>query len=166
MEKRGIAYCADEFAEHRDIERTVYACPVFAAGNAAQETLPLVELYDHPDFIDVISAVEFGLEQLFPDRTLLCILVSQALPSLDEMEQIMIGTASEKKFCVGVQPSENTLTLTEKGKSYTLPQTDRASQLLSELSETDASAAACLAAVAQWCVGYKLHFYLPQVLAL
>lgn len=164
MEKRGIAYCADEFDEHRDRERTVYACPVFAAGNTAQEALPLAELYDHPDFIDVISAAEFGLEQLFPDRTLLCILVSQDLSSLDEMERMILGAASEKKFCVAAERRESTLTLTENGQSYTVAQTDRTSQLLSELVKTDASAAACLAAVAQWCVGYKLNFYLPKEL--
>lgn len=63
QEKRGVAHCASTFASDGCPPAAVYAAPVFVPVTMDTDDLPLQELYDHPDFVDIISAREFGLER-------------------------------------------------------------------------------------------------------
>lgn len=164
MEKRGIAYCASEFSPHEQRERQVYAGAVFSPGNTAQEQLPLTELYEHPDHIDLISAQEFGLEGLFPGRFLLCLPVSQTPEALDEMEALIVGTHAEKVLCAEAWQEGSELCLRDAAGTLRLALSDSAGELLGALARLGAGREACLAAVCQWCVGYPLRLYLPKEL--
>ena len=88
QEKNGVAYCASTFAANGCPPRTVCAAPVFVPVTMSTDDLPLREMYDHPDFIDLISAQEFGLEQTTHEKLLLCIVAAatpDALHALIEM---------------------------------------------------------------------------------
>lgn len=164
MEKNGIAYCASDFARGACKDRTVYAKPVFASGNTAQEQIPLADIYDHPDYIDIISAQEFELEGLFPRRFLLCILVAQTPEALDDMEQMILGCHFDKELAACAKQEEHTLVCRDGGCEYTAVLTDSISALLHDLAKQKASMAACLAAATEWCVGYPLQLFLPREL--
>ena len=78
QEKRGVAHCASTFVSDGCPSAVIYAAPVFVPVTMDTDDLPLQELYEHPDFVDIISAREFGLEQTAHDRLLLCVVVSAA----------------------------------------------------------------------------------------
>lgn len=63
QEQNGVAYCASTFSKEGSPPRTVFAAPAYVPVTMSDDDLPLQRLYDHPDFIDLISAQEFGLEQ-------------------------------------------------------------------------------------------------------
>lgn len=164
MEKNGIAYCASDFARDTCKDRTVYAKPVFTSANTVQEQIPLADIYDHPDYIDIISAQEFELEGLLQGRFLLCILVAQTPEALDDMEQMILGCHFGKELAACAMQGEHTLACRDGGCEYTAVLTNSVSALLHDLAEQNASAAACLAAVTEWCVGYPLQLFLPKEL--
>lgn len=164
MEKQGIAYCASDFHKVAHEARLVHVKAVFARGDTAAEQLPLTELYDHPDYIDLISAQEFGLEHIFPGCTLLCLPVAQIPKALDDMEQMICATVTENCFAATARQEAGRLLLQAGEWSVDLPSPENAAGLRRVLTEAKAPAAACLAAVAEWCVGYPLHLYLPKEL--
>lgn len=155
MEKRGVAYCSSDFSHHRQAVRTVFAKPVFVAANTAHEQLPLTDLYDHIDYIDLISAQEFGLEGLFPGRFLLCVLVAQTVDALGEMEKLILGASTPSIPSVLAESDGGKITVGGRFVSSS----EKAQDLLHELS--DASAEEVIAALTQWCVGYRVQLYLP-----
>ena len=85
---RGIANCASDFADGVNSRRTVYAKPVFAQEALTPEQLPLEEIYNHPDFVDLICAQEFGLEYSAEAGVLVCIAVTATAEALDEIERM------------------------------------------------------------------------------
>lgn len=153
MEKKGIAYCSSDFSKLRPSKRTVFAKAVFAHGNTAQEQLPLTRLYDHIDFIDVISAQEFGLDGIVEGKFLLCILVAQTVSALNEMEELILGV-SHKVGVSTIADSEGGV-LRVGGK--TAPVSDEVAPSLQ-----NASPAEVLAALTHWCVGYAVQFFMPE----
>lgn len=157
MEKRGVAYCSSDYSNHREAVRTVFAKPVFTVKNTAHEQLPLTDLYDHIDYIDLISAQEFGLEGLFPDRFLLCVLVAQTVGALEEMEKMILGSSTPS--IPSVLATSDGETITVGGRSVS--SSEKAQDLLHELSA--ASAEEVIAALTQWCVGYTVQFFMPEV---
>lgn len=164
MERNGIAYCADSFAKQPDSARIVCARPVFVTENTAQEQIPVAALYEHPDFVDIISAHEFGLDHLFADRFLLCVLVAQLPQALEEMETMIRGSAAVCKPCASAWAAEELLHLQRGDAELTVPLTDSAAALLGALAEKHASPVDVLAAVTQWCVGYPVTLLLPEAL--
>lgn len=156
MEKRGVAYCSSDFSNHRQAVRTVFAKPVFAAANTAHEQLPLTDMYEHIDYIDLINAQEFGMEGLFPGKFLLCVLVAQSVGALEEMEKMILGTSTPS--IPSVLAASDGETITVGGRSVLL--SEEAQSLLRELS--DASAEEVVATLTQWCVGYAVQFFLPE----
>lgn len=156
MEKRGVAYCSSDFSSHREAVRTVFAKPVFTVANTAHEQLPLTDLYDHIDYIDLISAQEFGLEGIFPGRFLLCILVAQTVEALGEMEKLILGVSTPSIPSVSAESDGERIAV--GGRS--VPLSEKAQDLLRELS--DASAEEVIAALTQWCVGYRVQLFLSE----
>lgn len=156
MEKQGIAYCASDFSAQQTRTRTVFAKPVFAVSNTAQEQLPLAELYDHIDYIDLISAQEFGLEGIFQGRFLLCILVAQTVSALGEMEAMIHGVSTPSVPSVRADSDGVKLLVGERAVSLT----DCAQDFLRSLSA--ASPAEVIAALTHWCVGYPVQLCLPE----
>lgn len=61
QEKRGVARCASTFVSDGCPPAVVYAAPVFVPVTMDTNDLPLRELYDHPDFVDIVSASSFWI---------------------------------------------------------------------------------------------------------
>lgn len=79
LEKPDAAHGASASAANGCPPTTVYAAPVFVPGTMDTNSLPLQKMYDHPDFVDLISAREFGLEQTTHDRLPLCVALLAAM---------------------------------------------------------------------------------------
>ena len=100
QEKRGVARYASTFAVDGCPSAVVYAAPVFVPVTMDIDDLTLQELYDHPDFVDIISAREFGMEQTAHDRLLLCMVVSAAEESLRELTELVRELAPFKEVFI------------------------------------------------------------------
>ena len=85
QEQNGVAYCASTFSKEGSPPRTVFAAPAYVPVTMSDDDLSLQRLYDHPDFIDLISAQEFGLEQTGHGKLLLCVVVAAAPGALREL---------------------------------------------------------------------------------
>lgn len=159
---RGIANCASDFADGVNSRRTVYAKPVFAQEALTPEQLPLEEIYNHPDFVDLICAQEFGLEYSTEAGVLVCIAVTATAEALDEIERMICGCVCGKRRTAVCQADGNEIQVQigretfyfKCGRSF-FADRDR-------FKKSKAPAAAVVAALAQWCVEYPVEFYWPE----
>ena len=115
------------------------------------DDLPLQELYDHPDFVDIISAREFGLEQTAHDRLLLCVVVSAAESSLRELAGLIapVGTLTP---CAACTEEGGTLSVRAEGRHSHMPAEENVGAFLSAMQALPLPAV--LAALTTWCTGY------------
>ena len=151
QEKRGVAHCASTFASDGCPPAVVYAAPVFVPVTMDTDDLPLQELYDHPDFVDIISAREFGLEQTAHDRLLLCVVVSAAESSLRELAG-MIAPVGALTPCAVCTEEGGTLTVRAEGGQCRVPAEENAGVFLTAMQALPLPAV--LAALTTWCTGY------------
>lgn len=153
QEKQGVAHCASTFASDGCPPTTVYAAPVFVPVTMNTDDLPLQELYDHPDLVDIISAQEFGLEQTAHDRLLLCVVVSAAESSLRELEELIapIGALTP---CVACIEEDGMLTVRTEGRQFRVPAEENTGAFLATMQAQALPLPAVLAALTTWCTGY------------
>ena len=153
QEKRGVAHCASTFASDGCPSAVVYAAPVFVPVTMDTDDLPLQELYDHPDFVDIISAREFGLEQTAYDQLLLCVVVSAAESSLRELAALIapIGTLTPCAACV---EEGGTLAVQAEGRQFCVPAEESAGAFLAAMQTQALPLPTVLAALTTWCTGY------------
>ena len=135
---------------------TVYAKPIFATDNTYPEQLPLEALYDHEDYVDLISAQEFGIESLFSHKTLLCLLIAKRTDALDEMETLILQQTTPSNVIATAQLQENRIVVSIGGQNLSLPNAENSSDLHSALIENAAPKAAWLAALGVWCTNYRV----------
>ncbi len=133
---------------------TVYAKPIFALGNTALDQLPLEALYNHRDYVDLISAQEFGIEALFPTQTLLCLAIALRPDALDEMETIITGHSSVGKSIAVAQMQDDRITVSIHGCDVSVPNEEDAAHLHHALQNIPK--AAWLAVMGAWCTGYRV----------
>lgn len=98
-EKPDAAHGARPFAANDCPPTTVYAAPVFVPVTMDTNSLPLQKLYDHPDFVDLISAREFGLEQTTHDRLPLCVALLAAMQ--ERVLPLPAALAALTTWCTG-----------------------------------------------------------------
>lgn len=139
---------------------TVYAKPIFALGNTDLENLPLEALYDHEDYVDLISAQEFGLEALFPAKTLLCVAIAKRTDALDEMEAIVTGSATQALVIGSAQAQDDRICVSINGIDFSVPNEEDAVALYQALKAVPK--AAWLAVLGAWCTGYRVVLYGTQ----
>ena len=158
QEKNGVAYCASDFAVNGCPPRTVCAAPVFVPVTMDTDSLPLQELYDHSDFVDLISAREFGLEQTTHDRLLLCVAVSAAEGSLGELAGLIapVGPLTPRALC---REQDGVLRVEADHTPYALPAAEQAGALLAAMQQQAVPLHGVLAALTTWCTGYGCTLY-------
>ena len=132
QEKNGVAYCASDFAGNGCPPRTVYAAPVFVPVTMDTDALPLAALYDHPDFIDLISAQEFGLEQVKNGRLLLCVVVAAAREALEQLTALITPPPALTPMAI-CREYDGSLLVEADQTSYTLPAAEQAGALLAAM---------------------------------
>ncbi len=135
---------------------TVYAKPIFATDNTYPEQLPLEALYDHIDYVDLISAQEFGIESLFSSGTLLCLVIAKKIDALNEMENLILHQVTPCNAIATAQFQEKRIAVSIGGHDFFLPNAENASDLHSALIESAAPKAGWLAALSAWCTGYRV----------
>lgn len=155
-EKHGVAHCASTFVQAGCPPQAVYAAPVFVPVTMSTNDLPLEKLYEHPDFIDLISAQEFGLEQTDHGMLLLCIVVAAAPDALPELAGL-IAPVSQLIPCCACSEAEDTLTVRMGEAEYSVPSADQTDFFLAALRSLPLYAA--LAALCTWCTGYACTLY-------
>lgn len=138
---------------------TVYAKPIFAAGNTYPEQLPLEALYSHRDYVDLISAQEFGLEALFPGQTLLCVAVAARAEALDEMEALILDFVTPCRPIAVAQAQDDHICVNISGHDFAFSNKDAASDLRNALLESNAPKPAWLAVLVAWCTDYRVVLY-------
>lgn len=158
LEKPGAAHCASAFAANGCPPMTVYAAPVFVPVTMDTDSMPLQELYDHPDFVDLISAREFGLEQTTHDRLLLCVAVSAAEGSLGELAGL-IAPVGPLTPCAACSREDGVLTVLTEGGQFRVPAGESAGALLAAMQERMLPLPAALAALTTRCTGYGCTLY-------
>ena len=151
QEKRGVAHCASTFASDGCPSAAVYAAPVFVPVTMDPDDLPLRELYDHPDFVDIISAREFGLEQTAHDRLLLCVVVSAAESSLRELAEL-IAPIGALIPCAACTEEDGMLTVRAEERQFRVPAEENAGAFLTAMQALPLPVV--LAALTTWCTGY------------
>ena len=135
---------------------TVYAKPIFATDNTYPEQLPLEALYDHEDYVDLISAHEFGIESLFSSKTLLCLVIAKRTEALDEMENLILRQTTPCNVIATAQLQENRIVVSIGAQNLSLPNAESASDLHRALLESVAPKVAWLAALGVWCTSYRI----------
>ena len=158
QERNGVAYCASTFAKNGCPPRTVCAAPVFVPATMSADDLPLEALYDHPDFIDLISAQEFGLEQTAHENLLLCILAAATPASLREL-LAMIVPAAPLTPAAGCAEAENGLAVRMEHTRFTVPAEEQPGAFLDAMRRQQLPLPAMLAALTTWCTGYGCTLY-------
>lgn len=158
QEKRGVAHCASTFASDGCPSAVVYAAPVFVPVTMDTDDLPLQELYDHPDFIDLISAQEFGLEQTGHGKLLLCVVVAAAPGALRELMG-MITSDVTLLPCAQCRECDNSLRLSIGDAQFSVPMYEQAGTFLSAMLEAALPLEAMLTALTTWCTGYGCQFF-------
>lgn len=133
---------------------TVYAKAIFAVEDTQ---LPLEALYNHRDYIDLLSAQEFGMEALFPARTLQCVAIATRPDALDEMEDLITGRRTQSKVIASAQAKGECISVSIKGCEYSVPNEEDAENFCRALQEVPN--AARLAVLAAWCTGYRVVLY-------
>lgn len=158
QEKRGVAHCASTFASDGCPSSVVYAAPVFVPVTMDTDDLPLQELYEHPDFIDLISAQEFGLEQTGHGKLLLCVVVAAAPGALRELMG-MITSDVTLLPCAQCRECDNSLRLSIGDAQFSVPMYEQAGTFLSAMLEAALPLEAMLTALTTWCTGYGCQFF-------
>ena len=134
--------------------RTVYAKAIFAVGNTDLEQLPLEAIYNHEDYVDLISAQEFGIEALLPQRTLLCVAIALRKDALDDMERLITGASSKSKAIASAQVHDDQICAQIHSQEFLVPNDDSPTALCAALQTVPS--AAWLAALGAWCTGYRV----------
>lgn len=155
-EKHGVAHCASTFAQEGCPPQTVYAAPVFVPVTMSTDELPLEKLYGHPDFVDLISAQEFGLEQTEHGMLLLCIVVAAAPDALPELAGL-IAPVGRLAPCCTCEEADGTLTVRMEEAEYRVASAGRTDSFSAALRPLPLYAA--LAALSTWCTGYACTVY-------
>ena len=158
QERNGVAYCASTFSKNGCPPRTVFAAPVFVPATMSADDLPLQELYDHPDFIDLISAQEFGLEQAGHGKLLLCIVVAAAPSALRELLEMIVSDVTLLP-CAQCRKCDNSLHLSMGDAQFSVPMYEQAGTFLSAMLEAALPLEAMLAALTTWCTGYACQLF-------
>ena len=162
QERNGAAYCASTFEENGCPPRTICAAPVFVPASMTANDLPLERLYDHPDFVDLISAQEFGLEQTAHDKLLLCIVAAAAPAALREL-RCMIVPAAPIAPCASCTEAENGLRVRTEGSVFHVPMEEQAGAFMAAVYKEKLPLPALLAALTTWCTGYGCTLYWEAV---
>ena len=157
-ERSGVAYCASTFSKDGCPPRTVFAAPVFVPATMSADDLPLQELYDHPDFIDLISAQEFGLEQTGHGKLLLCVVVAAAPGALRELLGMIVPDVTLLP-CAQCQQYDDSLRLSMGNAQFSVFMHKQAGTFLSSMLEAALPLEAMLAALTTWCTGYGCQFF-------
>ena len=158
QERNGVAYCASTFSKNGCPPRTVFAAPLFVPATMSADDLPLQELYDHPDFIDLISAQEFGLEQTGHGKLLLCIVAAAAPDALRELLGMIVSDVTLLP-CVQCQERGDALHLSMGDAQFSVPIYEQAGPFLSFILEAALPLEAMLAALTTWCTGYACQLF-------
>lgn len=158
QERNGVAYCASTFEKNGCPPRTICAAPVFVPISMTADDLPLERLYDHPDFIDLISAQEFGIEQAAHDRLLLCIVAAAAPAALREL-LAMIVPAAPITPCASCTETENGLNVRAEDFMFHVPAEEQASAFMAAAYREKLPLPGLLAALTTWCTGYGCTLY-------
>ena len=153
QEQNGVAYCASTFSKEGSPPRTVFAAPAYVPVTMSDDDLPLQRLYDHPDFVDIISAREFGLEQTAHDRLLLCVVVSAAESSLRELAEL-IAPIEALTPCAACTEEGGMLTVRVEGRQFRVAAEENAGAFLAAMQAQALPLPAVLAALTTWCTGY------------
>ena len=158
QERNGVAYCASTFEKDGCPPRTVFAAPVFVPVTINTDNLPLREMYDHPDFIDLISAQEFGLEQTAHEKLLLCIVAAATPDALHELIEMIVPTQPLTP-CATCKGYNSILHICSNGAQYSIPAEEQAGVFLANIHEQQLSLPAVLAALTTWCTGYPVTLF-------
>lgn len=158
QEKNGVAYCASTFAANGCPPRTVCAAPIFVPVTMSTDDLPLREMYDHPDFIDLISAQEFGLEQTAHEKLLLCIVAAATLDALHALTEMIVPAQPliPRAVCEGYS---STLHICSDGARYDIPAEEQSGAFLAAMQDQQLPLPAVLAALTTWCTGYPATLF-------
>lgn len=153
QETRGVNHCASTFAADDCPSAVVYAAPVFVPVTMDIDDLTLQELYDHPDFVDIISAREFGLEQTTHERLLLCVVVSTAEKSLWELTELIapVGMLTPYASC---SEENGVLTVRMENRQFCVPAEEETGAFLAAMQARALPLPTVLAALTTWCTGY------------
>lgn len=153
QETRGVNHCASTFAADDCPSAVVYAAPVFVPVTMDIDDLTLQELYDHPDFVDIISAREFGMEQTAHDRLLFCMVVSAAEESLRELTELIapVGMLTPYASC---SEENGVLIVRMENRQFCVPAEDGTDVFLAAMQARALPLPAVLAALTVWCTGY------------
>lgn len=158
QERNGVAYCASTFSKEGCLPHTVFAAPVFVPATMSADDLPLQELYDHPDFIDLISAQEFGLEQTGHGKLLLCVVVAAAPGALRELLGMIVSDVTLSP-CAQCQECDDSLYLSMGDAQFLVPMYEQAGTFLSAMREAALPLETMLAALTTWCTGYACQLF-------
>lgn len=162
LEYNGIANCASDFASGVNSLRIVFAKPIFAKKALSSEQLPLEAIYNHPDYVDLISAQELNIEHLTENGILICILVTATEAALDEVERIICGRVCGKRLSAVSHLDENEIHVQMGEKAFTFQCDDSLSADGECIAKAEMPAAAAIAALTQWCEDYPVHLYWPD----
>lgn len=158
QEKTGIAFCANTYAQTGRPPRVICAAPVLVPDEPGADELPLRELYDHPDFIDLISTKDFGLEQTIQGKKLLGVLVATVPEGLEELLSMI--TVSEKlSNPVSCHETEGIFCIRIGDDQYNVSASHCEDTFLTQEQQKELPSAAVLAALSAWCTGYAVTFY-------
>ena len=158
QEQNGVAYCASTFSKEGSPPRTVFAAQAYVPVTISDDDLSLQRLYDHPDFIDLISAQEFGLEQTGHGKLLLCVVVAAAPGALRELMG-MITSDVTLLPCAQCRECDNSLRLSIGDAQFSVPMYEQAGTFLSAMLEAALPLEAMLTALTTWCTGYGCQFF-------
>lgn len=158
QERNGVAYCASTFSKEGCPPRTVFAAPVFVPATMSADDLPLQELYDHPDFVDLISAQEFGLEQTGHGKLLLCVVVAAAPDALQELLGMIVSDVTLLP-CAQCRECGDSLRLSMRDAQFSVPMYEQAGAFLSSMREAALPLETMLAALTTWCTGYACQLF-------
>ena len=157
-ERNGVAFCASAFEASGCPPRTICAAPVFVPATMSTDDLPLERLYNHPDFIDLISAQEFGLEQTLHEALLLCILAAATPDALHELLEMIVPAAALTPAASCTETKTGLEIRTERAH-FTVPAAEQAGRLLAAIQNACLPLPASLAALTTWCTGYGCTLY-------
>lgn len=158
QERNGVAYCASTFEKNGCPPRTVCAAPVFVPVSMTADELPLQQLYDHPDFIDLISAQEFGLEQTTHEKLLLCVVAAATPEALRELLSMVTATGMLTAVADCTE-TENSLNVRIKDAMFHVPAAEQAGAFMAAAYREKLPLPGLLAALTTWCTGYGCTLY-------
>lgn len=158
----GIANCASDFANGVNSLRMVFAKPIFAKKALSPEQLPLEAIYNHPDYVDLISAQEFNIEHLTGNGILICILVTATEAALDEIERMICGSVCGKRVSAVSRLDEKEIHVQMGEKTFTFQCDDSLSADGACFAKEEIPAAAAVAALTQWCVEHPVQLDWPD----